>query len=100
LEQSAAHLAHRGIDIGFRQRTAPRQLVEYASEPFRQIVEHSGVVSRCAPRREMKFQTRLRPRAHSAVGRWPPASGTGRRVEKKIFPRSGAVKPLRALKVK
>ena len=39
LEQRAAHLAHRGIDVGFRQRTAPRQPVENATKLFRQIVE-------------------------------------------------------------
>ena len=38
-EQRAAHLAHRGIDVGFRQRTAPRQPIENAAKPFRQIVE-------------------------------------------------------------
>src|SRR5262249_52204105 len=45
------------------------------------------------------FQTVLRPRAHRAVGRWPPASGTGRRIEKKISSRSGGVKPSRRVEV-
>jgi len=38
LEQRAAHLAHRGIDVGFRQRPAPRQPIENATKFFRQIV--------------------------------------------------------------
>ena len=37
--QRAAHLAHRGIDILFGQRTAPRQFIEDATKLFRQIVE-------------------------------------------------------------
>ena len=40
LQQRAAHLAHRGIDIGLRQRPAPRQPIENATKLFRQIVEH------------------------------------------------------------
>src|SRR6266403_850211 len=39
LEQRAAHLAHRGVDIGLRQRTAARQPIEYPTKLFRQIVE-------------------------------------------------------------
>jgi hypothetical protein len=39
LEQRAAHLAHRGVDIGLRQRTATRQPIEYPTKLFRQIVE-------------------------------------------------------------
>ena len=39
LEQRAAHLAHRGIDVLFGQRTAPRQPIENATKLFRQIVE-------------------------------------------------------------
>ena len=31
--------AHRGIDVLFGQRTAPRQTIENATKPFRQIVE-------------------------------------------------------------
>ena len=46
------------------------------------------------------FQTLLRPRAHRAVGRWPPASRAGRRVEKNVFPRSAGVKPPEAAEVK
>ena len=38
-QQRAAHLAHRGIDIGFRQRAAARQPIEYPTKLFRQIVE-------------------------------------------------------------
>ena len=40
LEQRAAHLAHRGIDVGLRQRPAPGQPIENATQFFRQIVEH------------------------------------------------------------
>ena len=101
LKQRAAHFAHGGVDIGLRQRTAPCQPIENASKLFRQIVEHRRTVSRCScPVGEVKFQTRLRPRAHSAVGRWPPASGAGRRVEKNVFSRIAAFKPLKARKVK
>ena len=39
LQQRAAHLAHRGIDVGLRQRPAPRQPIENATKLFRQIVE-------------------------------------------------------------
>ena len=46
------------------------------------------------------FQTLLRPRAHRAVGRWPPVSRAGRRVEKNVFSRSAGVKPPWRLKVK
>src|SRR6202022_2172086 len=40
LKQRAAYLAHRGIDVGFGQRPAPRQPIENATKLFRQIVEH------------------------------------------------------------
>src|SRR4029079_12215098 len=39
LEQRAAHLAHRGLDVLFGQRAAPRQTIEYPAKPLRQIVE-------------------------------------------------------------
>src|ERR1700722_31540 len=39
LEQSAPNLAHRGIDIGFRQRPAAGQPIQNAAKLFRQIVE-------------------------------------------------------------
>src|SRR5437764_5503596 len=45
-------------------------------------------------------QTLLRPRAHRAVGRWPPASWAGRRVEKNVFPKIAGVKPSYPPKVK
>ncbi len=38
-QQRAAHFAHRGVDVLFGQRTAPRQTIENATKPFRQIVE-------------------------------------------------------------
>ena len=63
LEQRAAHLAHGRVDVGLGERAAARQPIQNAAKLFRQIVEHVG-----------PHQTRLRPRAHSAVGRWPPAS--------------------------
>ena len=85
--QRAAHLAHRGIDILLGQRTAPRQAIENATKPFRQIVEQCRCPPSCV---RTPFQTVLRPRAHRAVGRWPPASWAGRRVEKNVFPRKWA----------
>ena len=39
LEQRAAHLAHRGVDIGLAQRAAAGQPIENATKLFRQIVE-------------------------------------------------------------
>src|SRR5436305_994044 len=45
-------------------------------------------------------QTLLRPRAHRAVGRWPPVSRAGRRVEKNVFPKIAGVKAPHPLKVK
>jgi hypothetical protein len=39
-EQRATHLAQRRIDVGFRQRAAPRQAIEDAAKLFRQAVEH------------------------------------------------------------
>ena len=49
LEQRAAHFAQRGIDVGLGQRTAPRQAVENAAEPFRQRVEHRFLPSALVP---------------------------------------------------
>src|SRR5258708_4178381 len=46
------------------------------------------------------IQTISRPRAHRAVGRWPPVSRAGRRVEKNVFSRSRRVKPPEGGKVK
>ena len=40
LEQGDAHFAHRLVDIGLRQRTAPGQLVEDAAQSFLQLLEH------------------------------------------------------------
>ena len=39
LEQRAAHLAQRGIDVGFAERAAAGEAVENAAEFFRQCVE-------------------------------------------------------------
>ena len=49
LQQRAAHLAHRGIDIGLGQRAAARQPIENATKLFRQIVEH-GPINLSSPR--------------------------------------------------
>jgi hypothetical protein len=48
LEQRAADLAHRGIDVGLAERAAPRQAIENSTQAFRQAVEHaiSGLVPR------------------------------------------------------
>ena len=40
LQQRAAHLAHRRIDVGLAERAAPRQPVQNAAKLFRQVVEH------------------------------------------------------------
>ena len=47
LQQRAAHLAHRGIDVGLGQRPAPGQPIENATKFFRQIVEHFSCPSCC-----------------------------------------------------
>ena len=43
LEQRAAHLAQRRVDIGFAERAAAGQAVEDAAEFFRQRVEHQSL---------------------------------------------------------
>ena len=48
LEQRAAHLAHRRIDVGLRQRASPRQPIENATKPFRQIVEQCRCPVACS----------------------------------------------------
>ena len=40
LDQRGAHLAQRGIDIGFGERAAPAKLVEYAAEAGLKTFEH------------------------------------------------------------
>ena len=40
LEQGRAHFAQRGVDIGFRERTAPAQPVEHIAQTFAQTFEH------------------------------------------------------------
>ena len=80
LEQRAAHLAHRGVDVGLRQRTASRQPIENATELFRQIVEQcrcplpvAGAASfadRHAPRkRGIQYAAASRP-SRAALGYW------------------------------
>ena len=71
LEQRAAHLAHRGIDVGFRQRTAPRQPIENATKLFRQIVEqcrypalHRGSLRSAHPSRRRFAVLRMRVSKH------------------------------------
>ena len=50
LDQRTAHLAQSEIDIGLRQRAAPRQLVEYAAEAVGQALEHAVSVGRTGDR--------------------------------------------------
>src|SRR5262249_35145402 len=100
----AAHLARGRVDVGGRERAAPREPVEDAGELVGQAVEHAALrVSLVgwvgADRRQIHrgicnvrliwwvtalgarptlrnrgSQNQLRPRAQRAVGRWPPAS--------------------------
>ena len=49
LEQRAAHLAHRGVDVGLRQRAAACQPIENATKLFRQIVEQGRAPNIFAP---------------------------------------------------
>ena len=80
-QQRAAHLAHRRIDVGFRQRAAPRQAIENAGQVFPTGCRTSSscftssfeTPPPAAPQDEAAKHI-LRPRAHRAVGRGPPAS--------------------------
>ena len=49
LEQRAAHLAHRLVDVGLGQRAAPRQAVEHSGQAIRQVVEHRAPSGRGRP---------------------------------------------------
>ena len=75
LEQRAAHLAQRHVDIGFRQRAAPRQAGREC-RPGVPKVNRTSISSHLAE----TGKTQKRPRAHCAVGRLPPAS-QGRSAE-------------------
>ena len=68
-EQRAADLARRRVDIGRGERAAARQPVENAGQLVGQAFEH-----RSTPPYATHVKRQTRPRAHSAVGRWPPAS--------------------------
>ena len=72
LQQRAPHLAQRRVDVGLGQRAAPRQAVEDAAKPFRQTVrtDDPSFEAHCGRPQTPQW----RPRAHRAVGRWPPAS--------------------------
>src|SRR6266436_1975668 len=69
----------RGIQYAAASRFDPKLLWDTGSPAF------AGDDELCvlAPNAKASLQTHSRPRAHSAVGRWPPVSRTGRRVEKK-----------------
>jgi len=41
IEQSAAYLAHRLVDVGLAKRALAGELVEDGAKPFRQRLEHS-----------------------------------------------------------
>ncbi len=45
LQQRAAHLAHRGVDVLLGERAAAGQLVEYAGELFGKALEHRGLLN-------------------------------------------------------
>jgi len=55
LEQRSPHLAQRSVDVGLRQRAAPRQLIENATKPIGELSN-------------MMFK-HLCAEAHRAVGR-------------------------------
>jgi hypothetical protein len=85
LEQGAAHLAHRLLDVGLAQRAAALEAVEDAGQSCRQAFEHAGsnrVISG-EPRkwsRSPGTATHFAPEgACCAVGREPPGSGPGGR---------------------
>ena len=69
-EQRAAHLAQRRVDVGSSD-SAPRRvrrsrMPESFSDRLSNIASQSATIDR--------YKTLLRPRAHRAVGRVPPAS--------------------------
>ena len=69
LEQGRAHLAQGGVDIGFGERTAPAQLVEYIAQTFAQTFEHPFVTPFA--------QTDIAPmREPSRISGAPPTGGT------------------------
>ena len=76
LEQRAAHLAQRGVDVGL----AAARRAASGDREFRQAVPTGCRTSslrssrRVRARSERYSKTLSRPRAHRAVGRWPPAS--------------------------
>ena len=49
LEQGDAHLAQGRVDVGFRERAAPGQLIEDRAEAFLQTVEHHSSVGLTQP---------------------------------------------------
>ena len=97
LEQRAAHLAQRRVDVGLGQRAAPRQAVENAAKPFRQTSRTSllclilGVAKRrledgASRRHETPPAPREPPNTYGARGRIALSGGglrphgTGRRA--------------------
>ena len=51
LEEAEPDLAHRGVDVGLADATAPGQVGERLAQPFAEIVEHGSVGLRrgCGP---------------------------------------------------
>src|SRR5262249_9684561 len=114
-EQGTPHFAQRGIDVRLGERAAPRQPIEDSAEPFGERIEHlvprpgfviAGLNPAIHPLRE-QMDARVkpghdavsvcprsstkhlrRPRAHCAVGRWPPACRAGRRVAFRLLTRA------------
>jgi hypothetical protein len=70
LQQRPAHFAHGGVDVVLGEGAAPRQLVENAGELFGKALEHGVILVSAHP----DAQSKTRPGAHRAAGRWPPAS--------------------------
>ena len=101
LQQRAAHLAHRSVDIGLRQRTAARQPIEYPTKLFRQIVEQCrcpvAALQRGGSRRSKHFRARGRI-ALSGVGLRSHGPGGG--SKRTSFRESARVKRPEGAKVK
>ena len=101
-QQRAAHLAHRGVDIGFRQRTAARQPIEYRHQAFPTDCRTMPLscllpVASDTAARSKHFRARGRI-ALSGVGLRPQGPGGG--SKRTSFRESARVKPPESGKVK
>jgi len=85
LEQGAAHLAHRLLDIGFAQRAAALEAVEDAGQSCRQAFEHDRsnqhfrgtpkMVPGTADRNAFRARGRILRCRAGASGVWPRSAG-------------------------